>query len=263
MSRAKVSAGKAGNRPVRVPGAGTLPADGASNVAAPARGMSDELARQIVLSAFEAEKPGYQPTKGELQAVQGVASFDGSYGQWGSYKGGPSHNWGAIQCCLPDKEGNCPPTAWLRDDYDAKTGKRYAVCFKGYDSDLDGARDLLRQLYGRKSVAAVLPTGDLGKIMAAMYDTHYFGGFTTDRTKAILEYAQATKRHVVRLSAKLSEPDETVIGDVPEKGAPPGRPPSPPTEQPPKPEQGDDSGKIAAGLGLAALGGALLLSRRR
>ena len=157
---------------------------------------------------------GQAPTLCELQGVLAIALHETG---WGEYKPfGGSHNYGAVQCCPPGDDGSCPAGSFLASDTNPnKSSRRYAVCFKSYPTELDGARDLVRQLTAprRPETAAALTTGDAAQIADAMYRERYYQGF--DDGKSSMEtriaqrkrgYARAIDRNAADVAKRLGQP---------------------------------------------------------
>lgn len=231
----------------------------------------DQWARRVVLAGYARAMPGFVGTLGELQAEQGICAFDGAYGQWRESAAAGAHNWGAIHRGFPDKEtGQCGVDSFLRDDYDAVTGKRYAVCFKRYASDEDGAADVVRHTHAptRPLTGAALPSGDLAQIMACMYDERYFRGFSTNREREILSYAQAVMKHCERIAKACGEPLQVKIGIIPPKRGkgPPapmrGTPLPAGNSRPPAPLAGRTVAIVAV-VGIVGVGGWLMWRKHK
>ena len=97
------------------------------------------LARQYPIVTGEAAAPA--PL---LQGIQTVGLHEGSYSLATKPAGwATSNNWGAVQCCKPSADGTCPSGSFLAVDYDAKSDRKYQVCFKSYATPDDGAADLI------------------------------------------------------------------------------------------------------------------------
>ncbi len=234
---------------------------------APASGVH-RWARGVLEQAWRVVH-GSTPTQRELDAVQGVAAFDGGYGR--GYLKKPelqgAHNWGAVQCCLP-KNGECPGGSVKSTDYNAKTGKEYVVCFKAYPDDVAGAADTIRHLTTHRpktwaAFKAGLPVQDW---VRWMYVEHYFGGFkdpTTQGEQNVTDYAGAVWRQLQKIWAELGETPSFQRGEA---AGGPLRPSVSPSSAPPSPafSPGTSSGTgvaVVAALGLGL--GALVLRGRR
>lgn len=182
------------------------PAGKPPKVPPPASSNVHAWAAGIVRDAWTAET-GAAPTLAERQGAQAVGLHETSYGkatkppEWAG-----SHNWGAVQCCKPNADGTCPSGSFLSKDYDAKSDKTYAICFKSYPDDLAGARDLVRHLTKlRPQTRAMLATGDADAIAAAMYAERYFGGFGKTDRERIEGYAKALETKAATLAKACGE----------------------------------------------------------
>lgn len=207
---------------------------------------------------------GTKPTQRELDAVQGVAAFDGGYGRGYTKKTElqGAHNWGAVQCCMP-KNGECPGGSIKSSDYNSKTGKEYVVCFKAYPDDVAGAADVIRHLTTHRpktwaAIKAGLPVQDW---VRWMYVEHYFGGFkdpTTQGEQNVTDYAGAVWRQLQKIWAELGETPSfergTAAGGPLRPSVTPGS--SPPSSAPPASSAGP-AGAAAALLALGLVGVAL------
>lgn len=156
-------------------------------------------ARETAAEAFRSVV-GVEPTTNELRILEAVSLHETTFGHGWKGEGVGSNNMGAIQA---DK-------AWLGNTFaysDSKptdTGAqiRYAQAFRKYANVLEGWKDLVRELYLRRtSVRRAAQSGDPFDVATAMYKTQYFGGFGATAEQRIRGYAQA-------LADSLREIDE-------------------------------------------------------
>jgi len=133
-----------------------------------------------------------------------------------------SHNWGAIQC--PNTGSDCSPEkqrgfscALYSDTLDGTERTRYKQCFRVFESDLDGAGAVLKELYKRRSVPPALRTGDCLLISKMMRDSNYYGKLVPVRHYAYMIYSNAREA-----AARLREPLVLVLGACDVCGAPAG-----------------------------------------
>ena len=173
---------------------------------------SDAQAREIVASQYQAmhKRPA---TPQAVRAIQLVGRLETRYGLAKPFPG--SFNWGAVQLCKPGAkncapEGQCPENGFLHEDsYPRPDGSsvKYAVCFRKYTDDNDGARGLISNLTtARQKLWPLLDSGDAWLIAAAMYDSTYYQGFGKTREDRIDGYARAFERNDAEVSAALGGP---------------------------------------------------------
>lgn len=167
---------------------------------------SDAQAREIVASQYQAmhKRPA---TPQAVRAIQLVGRLETRYGLAKPFPG--SFNWGAVQCCKPGTDG-CPEGSFLHEDSYPRpdgTSVKYAVCFRKYADDNEGARGLISNLTtARQKVWPLLDSGDAWLIAAAMYDSTYFQGFGKTREDRIDGYARAFERNDAEVTAALGGP---------------------------------------------------------
>ena len=171
--------------------------------------MSDAEARQVILAAFA--QRGITPNLAATQAVQAIGRFEGAYGSaFGGWK-----NWGAVQCRASPP---CPPNCVELTDTHAD-GTPYRWCYRVYPSHVDGAADLIRELYRRDGVPQALAAGDADRIANRMRAAGYFEAPES-------RYAKAIENNARDIAASLGEP-RLVRRGGPGPGAPgPGTRPS-------------------------------------
>ena len=142
-----------------------------------------------------------------------IGRFEGNYG----LAFGNANNWGAIQCSSPPP---CPPTCVELTDTHAD-GSTYQWCYRRYPTSVDGAADLVRELYRRDGVPEALASGDAARIANRMRASRYF-----EAPEA--RYAKAIATNATTIATNLGEPLVVAIGGVPTPAPPPGAPPAPP-----------------------------------
>ncbi len=207
--------------------------------------MTDAEARSVVLAAFA--KRGIQPNLQAAQAVQAIGRFEGAYGSaYGNWK-----NWGAIQCTSAPP---CPPNCVELTDTHAD-GTPYRWCYRVYLTHVDGAADLVRELYRRQGVPDALAAGDAQLIAKRMRATGYFEA-TEDR------YAKAIANNAKEIADNLSEPLVVAIGGVPTRPEP-GVPRPAPTLPTRPPAEGPRRTSAAPALVAIAVVGAFALHKAR
>lgn len=160
-------------------------------------------ARDVIRVAFK-RLFGRYPTLSEEQLAQSTALLESHYGMGWKEGGKDSNNWGAVQCCKP-KNGTCPTNAFLYTDTTPQkdgTSKKYSICFKKYDSPVDGAVDLLKEIFqsgykarGQKTQMAA-QLGSIPMFSASMYDGSYYEGFGSDREARIRNHAKAIQKNL-------------------------------------------------------------------
>ena len=154
-------------------------------------------------------------TTAALQMVQAIAAGEGGNGAgcWGQCPG-VCHNWGAVQ--LPHSpitsDGsapNCPAgSAPCVDTHPTSAGPvRYGVCFKTYASQAAGAVDYLKTLVLRSNDTRIaVGSGNADLMAQAMYESHYYQGFSPDPATAIATYAASIARHAQSVALCMGEP---------------------------------------------------------
>jgi hypothetical protein len=131
--------------------------------------MSHKEANKIIRSA--AFHLGLSLSPVSLIILQAVGYRESSYGAgWKPGKGEGSHNWGAVQA----------GSLWKCDtfqtvDTSPETGE-YVGSFRVYDSDLDGAIDMVRILTRTEAERKALEAGDIELFSRAMKAAGYYEG---------------------------------------------------------------------------------------
>ena len=158
---------------------------------------TDQWAREVVLDAWAAQHPGLEPTLAEIQAIQAVGRFEGSYGlatRPAAWVG--SHNWGAVQC---GHGAPCGDHCFETQDSHAD-GTVYRWCYKRYPSAVDGAADVVRLLTDKRpTVWAAMRAGSADDIAGQMRETGYH---ETPAPK----YAERISANARELAEALGEP---------------------------------------------------------
>ena len=166
--------------------------------------LSHEQARAILRQAAP------DATELELDAVQGVAWVETNYGQGWKGAGVGSHNWGAIVCTRPTQD--------CFEHKDSNPEGSYIARFRRYSSDLEGAKDVAREVLRRSGVKEAAASRDAYGIAKAMYETGYYSGISPDPETNILRYAR-----------RLTDANELFGGSL-------GKVEAAPTERPTEPE---------------------------
>jgi hypothetical protein len=146
-------------------------------------------ARRDATAAFT-EVIGVAPTTNELRALEAVSLHETTFGYGWKNEGIGSNNMGAIQA---DRSWTGDTFAYT-DSKPTDTGAqiRYDQAFRKYPNALAGWKDLVRELYVRRSsVRRAAQSGDPLAVAKAMYATQYYGGFGATAEQRIRGYAQA------------------------------------------------------------------------
>ena len=138
--------------------------------------ISHDEARRILREAAP------DATDAELDAVQGVAWIETQYGQGWKSAGVGSHNWGAIVCTRESQ--NC------FEHKDSNPEGSYIARFRIYESDLEGARDVAREVLRRMGVKEAAKAGSAYGVAEAMYHTGYYQGTSPDPETNISRYSK-------------------------------------------------------------------------
>ena len=153
--------------------------------------MTDSEARAVLLQAFAAR--GISPSLAELQGVGAIGRFEGRYG---SGFGPGVNNWGAIQC---QQRPPCDPTKCVEHIDTHADGSTYGACFRRYPTPVDGAADLIRELYRRPGVPEAMRAGDASAVARAMRATGYFEAPES-------QYALGIEKNAESIAASMGEP---------------------------------------------------------
>lgn len=146
-------------------------------------------ARVDALDAFT-DVVHVRPSLNELRILEAVALHETTFGAGWKGEGAGSFNMGAIHAT----------SAWTGDTFQAtdteptSTGgaTTYAQAFRKYASAVDGWKDLVRELYLRRStVRKAAASGNPLSVARAMYATKYFRGQGATDDERIRGYAQA------------------------------------------------------------------------
>jgi hypothetical protein len=147
------------------------------------------VARETASEAFRSVV-GIEPTSNELRVLEAVSLHETTFGHGWKGEGVGSYNMGAIQA---DKAWT-GETFTYTDSKPTDTGAqiRYEQAFRKYPNALAGWKDLVRELYVRRSsVRRAAQSGDPLAVAKAMYMTQYYGGFGATAEQRIRGYAQA------------------------------------------------------------------------
>jgi hypothetical protein len=131
-----------------------------------------------------------RPTVNELRILEAVALHETTFGAGWKGEGAGSFNMGAIQA---DK-GWTGDTFAATDTHPTATGgaTAYDARFRKYATALDGWKDLVRELYLRRSsVRRAAATGNPLTVAKAMRATGYYEGQGATEDARIRGYAQA------------------------------------------------------------------------
>lgn len=131
-----------------------------------------------------------RPTVNELRILEAVALHETTFGAGWRGEGVGSFNMGAIQA---DKNWTGETFA-ATDTHPTSTGgaTAYDARFRKYPTALDGWKDLVRQLYLRRSsVRKAAATGNPLSVARAMRATQYYEGQGATEDARIRGYAQA------------------------------------------------------------------------
>jgi hypothetical protein len=146
-------------------------------------------ARVDALEAFT-EVVHARPSLNELRIVEAVALHETTFGAGWKGAGVGSNNMGAVHAS----------SGWTGESFDAtdteptSTGgaTTYAQAFRKYPSAVEGWKDLVRELYLRRSsVRKAAASGNPLSVAKAMYATKYFRGQGATDDERIRGYAQA------------------------------------------------------------------------
>ncbi len=146
-------------------------------------------ARQLALEAFE-DVVHVPPSTNELRTLLAVSLHEATYGHGWRAPGVGSNNMGAIQAGPSwtgetfDYQDTSPTDSGGAVAYDQK--------FRAYPSALEGWKDLVRELYVRRSsVRRAAQSANPLDVAAAMRATKYFEGQGATQSERIRNYAQA------------------------------------------------------------------------
>lgn len=180
--------------------------------------MSDAEARAVLQQAFAARGLP-PPSLSELQGVGAIGRFEGRYG---SAFGG-ANNWGAVQCV---GKPPCDPAKCVEAGDSHADGSKYRACFRKYPTPVDGAADLIRELYRRPGVPEAMRAGDATAVARAMRAARYFEAPES-------QYAKGIELNAAAIAQSIGEPVAMKRGGVA-------------VAPPPKPSGGGALGALAA-----------------
>lgn len=147
---------------------------------------------QAKADAFEAfqDVVHVAPTVNELRILEAVALHETTFGKGWRPPGNTSNNMGALQA----------DASWTGETFDysdthpTDTGGAvpYAQKFRAYANALEGWKDLVRELYVRRSsVRRAAQSGNALDVASAMRATKYYEGQGATQSERIRNYAQA------------------------------------------------------------------------
>lgn len=131
-----------------------------------------------------------RPSVNELRMLEAVALHETTFGAGWKGTGAGSHNMGAVHA-TSDWTGD---TFAATDTEPTSSGgaTAYAQAFRKYPSAIEGWKDLVRELYVRRStVRRAASSGNALSVAKAMYATKYFRGQGATDDARIRGYAQA------------------------------------------------------------------------
>ncbi len=146
-------------------------------------------ARRDAIEAFQ-DVVHAPPTANELRFLLAVALHETTFGAGWSGSGVGSYNMGAVQA----GSGWTGSTFLHTDTHPTKTGgaTTYEIQFKAYPNALEGWRDLVRELYLRRSsVREAARRGSVLDVAQAMRSTNYYEGQGATQSERVRGYAQA------------------------------------------------------------------------
>lgn len=144
--------------------------------------MSHRAAREVIREAW-ALRGHPDPTLPMLQLAQAVGHLESGYGSHVT-AAPPAHNWGSTQatwapkCPAPSPEMTdgycwpCPPGTFDHLDTD-EHGTPYQGCFTRYDSDAEGAADMLREILRRPGALEAMQAGSSAGLASALRNAPY------------------------------------------------------------------------------------------
>ncbi len=172
---------------------------------------NDQEAKDVLSAAYQ-ELFGVDESEVNLFALgiaQAVGLMEGSYGKWGP--GNSSNNWGAITAS-GFKDGKCPPGTFIHGDSSFEAGE-YQTCFRLYETSLDGAIDLLNELYvKRPAVHQAAVNGDIRGVAQEMYATSYYMGTSPHNFSNVNKYIAFIGRGIDQI-ADLYPSGESSVAD--------------------------------------------------
>lgn len=190
---------------------------------------TDQWARGIVEQAFGVVFPGVAPTLGALQLIQANGHLEGYYGlasKPATWKG--SNNWGAVRAKATATDGQCPEGSFPANDQNPEG--TVPVCFKKYETPLDGCVDMLRIMTRTNDEKKALLAGDLEGLCAAMREARYYIDFNLMKKHGaeegkrinIQQRIDGMRERVRLISKSLGEPDGTASpgAAIPESAGP-------------------------------------------
>lgn len=178
---------------------------------------------------------GDKATLAHVQFVQAIALGESGYGQGWGEAGDGSFNMGAVQAGHPPCN---PNTSFQYQDSHPNpdgTSTKYTICFKRYDSPVEGMADVARIIYKQDGC---VPTS-IRAVAECMYAHHYYEGFGKTKEDRINGEIKALTKNLTAITSKLGEAMPPADDGVSATGG----------------------GLIMGGLALAAVLGVVLVTR--
>lgn len=157
-------------------------------------------------------KLGREPTRLEVQPLQGVGLLETQYSAGWRGAGVGSNNIGAVQAGRPPCD---PEKAFLYTDSNPNpdgTSTTYSICFKKYPDIVHGFADVAQIMYLQMSkanepysVLEAAQSGDLYAVSEALYHHHYYTGFGATPAIRIANHYHALRSGVNAIAAALGE----------------------------------------------------------
>lgn len=196
--------------------------------------IDDQEAKEVLSVAYEGLFGDGNINLFALGIAQAIGLMEGGYGR------GFHNNWGAITA-TPNDDGSCPAGTFAHGDSSFELGE-YQTCFKAYETSLDGATDLLQKLYiDRPAVFEAAQAGDIRGVAQEMYRTSYYMGTAPHGQKD----PNGDFTNVNNYIAFIGKGVDQIADLYPHGGE----------------AVADSSNGLIIGLGIAALVGAVVISR--
>lgn len=162
--------------------------------------MDHGAARAVIMEAWQ-DLHGSLPSPQEAQAMQAMAWLESGYGRRWSGACSESRNWGSVQASRPP----CGPGTCEYQDR-RSDGSVYRVCFRSYETDVEGATNMigvaLRTDGARKAAAA----GDLRAFSEALFRAGYYEGIGATERERIDGHYKALRGSARLVARELDEP---------------------------------------------------------
>jgi len=165
--------------------------------------MTHTEARKHIIAGFRAVF-GRDPSISEAECCQAVGWLETRYGTAWKGAGAGSHNWGAVQSSRPP----CDPIRSFQytDSSPRPDGSSvtYSICFRRYETDEEGAADMIKIMLRTPPERAAAALGDLYALSAAMHAAKYYEGFGSTVTARIANHHRALSSAVERIRAEVN-----------------------------------------------------------